>query len=386
MAPTEVLAEQHHISVRQFVGDLTVGDESTLLGDRPLRVELLTNRTTASERERLHAGLVDGSVDILIGTHALLTERVEFRALGAVVIDEQHRFGVEQRAALRGKGDDPDVLVMTATPIPRTAAMTVYGDLDVTVLDELPPGRTPITTLWARGPLEEAAAWDRVRAEVAAGHQAYVVCPLIEESEKIQARSAVEEFERLSADVLPQLRLALLHGQMPAKEREAGMSAFRAGDVDVLVATTVIEVGVDVPNATVMVILSADRFGVAQLHQLRGRVGRGAAQSHCYLLGEATTPDSEERLQAIERTTDGFELAEVDLEIRGEGTILGTRQKGRTDLKLASLRRDKDLVAKAREVAFAITDDDPALETHPDLAAEIRAMVDDEEAEFLFKS
>ena len=386
MAPTEVLAEQHFISVRAFVGDLTVGDDVSLFGDRPLRVELLTNRTTASERDRLHAGLLDGSVDILLGTHALITEKVAFKALGAVVIDEQHRFGVEQRAALRGKGDDPDVLVMTATPIPRTAAMTVYGDLDVTVLDELPPGRTPITTRWARGPLEEAAAWDKVRDEVAAGHQAYVVAPLIEESEKIQARSANEAFEALQTGELKDLRLALLHGQMPAKEREAGMAAFRRGEVDVLVATTVIEVGVDVPNATVMVILSADRFGVAQLHQLRGRVGRGADQSFCYLLGDPTTPDSEERLAAIERTTDGFELAEVDLEIRGEGTILGTRQKGRTDLKLASLRRDKDLVARARDVAFAITDDDPTLTNHPDLAAEIRAMVDDEEAEFLFKS
>jgi ATP-dependent DNA helicase RecG len=390
MAPTEVLAEQHNIAVRSFVAELTVGDEATLLGDRPLRVELLTSRTTATERTRLHAGLQDGSVDILIGTHALLTETVEFKSLGAIVIDEQHRFGVEQRAALRAKGPDdaavPDVLVMTATPIPRTAAMTVYGDLDVTILDELPPGRTPITTVWARGPLEETAAWDRVRTEVAAGHQAYVVCPLIEESEKIQARSAVEEYDRLRTEVLHDLRLGLLHGQMPAKEREAGMAAFRRGEIDVLVATTVIEVGVDVANATVMVIMSADRFGVAQLHQLRGRVGRGADQSFCYLLGEAGTPESEQRLEAIERTTDGFELAEVDLEIRGEGTILGTRQKGRTDLKLASLRRDKDLVARAREVAFAVVDEDPTLAGQPDLAAEIRALVDEEEAEFLFKS
>ena len=280
----------------------------------------------------------------------------------------------------------PDVLVMTATPIPRTAAMTVYGDLDVTVLDELPPGRTPITTVWARGELEETAAWEQVRQQVAAGHQAYVVCPLIDESEKIQARSATEEYEALRTGELADLRLGLLHGQMAAKEREAGMAAFRRGELDVLVATTVIEVGVDVPNATVMVILSADRFGVAQLHQLRGRVGRGADRSWCYLLGDAGTPDSEERLQAIERTTDGFELAEVDLEIRGEGTILGTRQKGRSDLKLASLRRDKDLVAKARDVAFAVVDEDPLLRDHPDLAAEIRALVDEEEAEFLFKS
>ena len=198
-----------------------------------------------------------------------------FKALGVIVIDEQHRFGVEQRAALRGKGDDPDVLVMTATPIPRTAAMTVYGDLDVTMLDELPPGRTPVTTHWARGPLEEAEAHQRVADEVAAGRQAYVVCPLVEESEKIQARSAIEERERLAAEVWPDLRLGLLHGQMPSKEKEAVMTAFRQRELDVLVATTVIEVGVDVPNATVMIVEDADRFGIAQLHQLRGRVGRG---------------------------------------------------------------------------------------------------------------
>jgi ATP-dependent DNA helicase RecG len=306
--------------------------------------------------------------------------------LGVVVIDEQHRFGVEQRAALRGKGDDPDVLVMTATPIPRTAAMTVYGDLDMTVLDELPPGRTPITTVWARGPLEESSAWDRVRSEVAAGHQAYVVCPLIEDSEKIEARSAEEEHDRLAAGELAGLRLGLLHGRMSAKDKEAAMADFRRGEIDVLVSTTVIEVGVDVPNATVMVIESADRFGIAQLHQLRGRVGRGAAVSYCYLLGDPTSPDGEERLAALERTTDGFELAEVDLELRGEGTIMGTRQKGRSDLKLASLRRDKDLVRSAREVAFSIVDADPLLSSHADIADEIRFLVDEDEAEFLFKS
>ena len=386
MAPTEVLAEQHDLGVRDLLRDLTVPDPATLTGDRPLRVALLTNRTTAKEREQLKTGLAEGSVDILIGTHALLEEQVEFKALGVVVIDEQHRFGVEQRAALRGKGDDPDVLVMTATPIPRTAAMTVYGDLDVTVLDELPPGRTPVRTVWARGDLEEAAAWERVRSEVADGHQAYVVCPLVEESERIQARSATEEFERLQGEELEGLRVGLLHGQMPSREKEAVMNAFRRRDVDVLVSTTVIEVGVDVPNATVMLVEDAVRFGMAQLHQLRGRVGRGAAKSWCYLLGEALTPDAEERLGALERTTDGFELAEVDLEIRGEGTVLGTRQKGRSDLKLASLRRDKEWVGRAREVAFAVVDSDPTLRSHDVLAEEVRLLIDDEEAEFLFKS
>ncbi|MDP9073660.1 MAG: ATP-dependent DNA helicase RecG, partial [Actinomycetota bacterium] len=363
MAPTEVLAEQHHLGVRALVAGLEVDDDRTLSGRRPLAVELLTNRTTAAERTRLHARLADGTVDILIGTHALLTEQVAFRALGVVVIDEQHRFGVEQRAALRQKGAEeavPDVLVMTATPIPRTAAMTVYGDLDSTVLDELPPGRTPIVTRWARGPLEEAAAWEQVRAEVGAGHQAYAVCPLVEESERIQARSATEELGRLQAGELAGLRLGLLHGQLPARDKEKVMAEFRSGVIDVLVATTVIEVGVDVPNATVMVIIDADRFGMAQLHQLRGRVGRAEAASWCYLFGAGATPEAEERLRAIERSTDGFELAEVDLELRGEGTILGTRQKGMTDLKLASLRRDKELVRQARDAAFDIVDSDPA--------------------------
>ncbi|HEX2038327.1 MAG TPA: ATP-dependent DNA helicase RecG [Acidimicrobiales bacterium] len=383
MVPTEVLAEQHHLGVRALLADVAVPDvEASLFGERPLRVELLTNRTTAADRTRLHAALRAGEVDILIGTHALLFEGVEFARLGLVVIDEQHRFGVEQRAALRGKGDDPDVLVMTATPIPRTAAMTVYGDLDMTVLDELPPGRTPVRTLWARGPLEQAQAWERVKQEVGAGRQAYVVCPLVEESERVQASSATVEFDRLRAEVFPDLRLALLHGQMRPADKEAVMAAFRRGEVDVLVSTTVIEVGVDVPNASVMVIEDADRFGIAQLHQLRGRVGRGAARSWCYLLGPPDNP----RLEAVERTTDGFELAEVDLELRGEGTILGTRQKGRSDLKLASLRRDKDLVRTAREVAFAVVDADPFLERHPALADEIRAVIEPEEAAFLFES
>ena len=391
MAPTEVLAEQHYAGVRSLLGGLTVPDDTTLMGDRSVRVELLTNRTTPTERSRLHEGLRTGTVDILVGTHALLTDEVGFASLGVVVVDEQHRFGVEQRDILKGKGRssggaDPDVLVMTATPIPRTAAMTVYGDLDTTVQDELPPGRTPVRTTWARRPLEVSAAWSKVRDEVAAGRQAYVVCPLVEDSERVQARSATEEYDRLGREELAGLPLGLLHGQMPAREKEAVMAEFRAGKVKVLVATTVIEVGVDVPTATVMVIEDADRFGMAQLHQLRGRVGRGADESWCFLLGEGSSPESEKRLEALERSTDGFHLAEVDLELRGEGTVLGTRQKGRSDLKLASLRRDRELVAQAREMAFDIVDADPTLGDHALLADEVRLMIDEDEAEFLFKS
>ena len=388
MAPTEVLAEQHLISLKSMLAGLSVPDDGSLWGQREVRVELLTNRTTGSDRANLLAGLAAGDIDLVVGTHALLTESVTFRRLGVVVIDEQHRFGVEQRSALREKsgGPVPDVLVMTATPIPRTAAMTVYGDLDTTVLDELPPGRTPVGTVWARGPLDVEAAWQTARDEIAEGHQAYVVCPLVEESERVQATSASEELVRLADGPLAGLRLGLLHGQLPSREKEDVMARFRAGQLQALVATTVIEVGVDVPNATVMVVEDADRFGIAQLHQLRGRVGRGAAKSWCYLLSETPTPEGEERLAALERTNDGFELAEVDLDLRGEGTILGTRQKGVNDLKLASLRRHRKYVALAREVAFDIVGADPALAHHPGLARELRALVDDEDREYLFKN
>jgi ATP-dependent DNA helicase RecG len=394
MAPTEVLAEQHHLSIRSLLDGLSVPAPDTLLGDRPLRVELLTNRTTATERNRIGAALRDGSVDLVVGTHALIQEAVAFRSLGVAVIDEQHRFGVEQRAALRAKAEAvPDVLVMTATPIPRTAAMTVYGDLDVSVLDELPPGRTPVRTAWARGPLEESAAWQRVREEVAAGRQAYVVCPLIEESDKLEVRSAEDTYAALAAGELAGLRLGLLHGRMSGGERATAMERFRDGGLDVLVATTVVEVGVDVANATVMVILDADRFGIAQLHQLRGRVGRGSATSWCYLLGAGSTPGAEERLTALERSTDGFELAEVDLDLRGEGTIMGVRQKGRNDLRLASLRRDRAEVARARELAFELVDAPDGLSAHPLLVEELDTLLptdgDGDEAaprEYLFKS
>ena len=275
MAPTEVLAEQHASSVRALLDGLVVLEEGSLLGERPLQVAVLTNRTRAAERRRVLAGMADGTIDLVIGTHALLSEGVEFHSLGVAVVDEQHRFGVEQRAALRGSGGGagvPDLLVMTATPIPRTAAMTVYGDLDVSVLDELPPGRTPIETCWARDPDQELDAWRSVREQVAAGHRAYVVCPLIEGSDKLEVASAEQTFEQLSTGELSTLRLGLLHGRLPAEEKQSVMDAFRSGEIDVLVATTVIEVGVDVPEATVMVILDADRFGIAQLHQLRGRV------------------------------------------------------------------------------------------------------------------
>ena len=390
MAPTEVLAEQHHRGLRELASDLTVPDENTLMGDRPVRIELLTNRTTGSERKRLLADLAAGTVDIVVGTHALIQEGVSFASLGLVVIDEQHRFGVEQRAALREKSASdltPDVLVMTATPIPRTAAMTVYGDLDVSVLDELPPGRTPITTVWARTPLDETAVWQHVCDEVAAGRQVYVVCPLIDESETLEVRSAEETFAQLSADELAGLRLGLLHGRLTSAEKEQVMTLFRAGALDVLVATTVIEVGVDVANATIMVILDAYRFGIAQLHQLRGRVGRGAQQSYCYLVGEASTPDGIARIEALVASTDGFALAEVDLDLRGEGTIMGERQKGRNDLKLASLRRDREWVVAAREAAFELVDRDPGLRDEFTLLRdEVELTLGDDAAEFLMKS
>jgi ATP-dependent DNA helicase RecG len=280
---------------------------------------------------------------------------------------------------------------MTATPIPRTAAMTVYGDLDVSVLDEMPPGRTPIETVWAQTPDEEAAAWQAVRDEVAAGRQAYVVAPLVEDSDKLEAASAEETHRRLAADELSGLSLGLLHGRVPAADKDRVMEQFRSGAVDVLVATTVIEVGVDVPNATVMVIVDADRFGIAQLHQLRGRVGRGAHRSTCYLVSKPAADGAEnvvaaERLSAMVRTTDGFELAEVDLDLRGEGTIMGERQKGRNDLKLASLRRDRDTVALAREIAFELVDERGMLTAHPALEDEVRVFLGPEDAEFLMKS
>ena len=391
MAPTEVLAEQHHQTIAALLRDLAVPDPTRLGGERPLRVELLTGSRGAAERHRAADGLAAGQVDIAVGTHALISEGVAFRALGVVVIDEQHRFGVEQRAVLRDRGPGsvtPDLLVMTATPIPRTAAMTVYGDLDVSVLDELPAGRTPVVTSWARTPLEEAQVWEAVRASVAAGRQAYVVCPVIEESDTLDVRSVLDTYEDLTGPhgELHGLRVGLLHGRVSPAEKEATMELFRSGSLDVLVSTTVIEVGVDVPNATVMAVLDAGRFGIAQLHQLRGRVGRAEHASTCFLVGEAATSDAEARLEAVVGSNDGFELAEADLELRGEGTVMGERQKGRNDLRLASLRRDKDWVAAARAVAVEMIDADPELLAHPALADEIELMLGDSDADFLLKS
>ncbi len=386
MVPTEVLAEQHFSAVRALLGDLE-GPGGMAGGE--VRVELLTSRVKGKARAAVLAGLASGDVGLVVGTHALLTEEVEFASLGAVVIDEQHRFGVEQRATLRSKGadGDPDLLVMTATPIPRTAAMVIFGDLDLMTLDELPPGRIAVTTVWLPGEdhAGQGAAWQRVRDEVAAGHRAFVVCPLVSGSARVEATSATEEFDRLGATELAGLRVGLMHGQMAAAAREEVMDRFRSGDLQVLVATTVIEVGVDVPEATVMVVESADRFGIAQLHQLRGRVGRGSDPSWCYLLGGE---EDNERLAAVAGSTDGFALAEADLRLRGEGTLLGARQKGQSDLRLASLSDPGDvaLLGEARRVAEAVVDEDPQLGEHPDLADEVRLLLSEDEGEYLFKS
>jgi ATP-dependent DNA helicase RecG len=384
MVPTEVLAEQHFTAVRALLGDL---EGPGGMAGGIVRVELLTSKVKGKARTSVLDGLASGVIGVVVGTHALLTEEVAFHSLGCVVIDEQHRFGVEQRATLRAKGTDgdPDLLVMTATPIPRTAAMVIFGDLDLTTLDELPPGRVPITTRWLPGEGAADEAWDRVRTEVAQGHRAFVVYPLVSESPRVEAKSAKEEFERLSANELSGLRVGLMHGQMATSAREEVMEQFRAGEVQVLVATTVIEVGVDVPEATVMVVESADRFGIAQLHQLRGRVGRGRDPSWCYLLGGE---DENERLAAVAASADGFALAEADLRLRGEGTLLGARQKGQSDLRLASLSDEGDieLLGEAKKAAEAIVDADPQLAEHEGLREEVGLLLSEDEGEYLFKS
>jgi ATP-dependent DNA helicase RecG len=391
MAPTEVLAEQHLASLRRDLSGLLVSDDAVLGGERDVSVQLLTGRVRAKERQAIVGGLANGSVDIVVGTHALLSDDVRFRSLGLIVIDEQHRFGVEQRSRLRdqgrersNEGADPDLLVMTATPIPRTAAMVLFGDLDVSVLDELPAGRRAIETTWAREDAEIASCWQRVRDEVAAGRRAYVICPLVEGSDKIEATSAVEERTRLATHELRGLAVGLLHGQMKSDEKELVMNQFRAGEVSVLVATVVIEVGVDVPEASVIVIEDAWRFGLAQLHQLRGRVGRSEFQSYCYLLGTPPNEDGDARLNALVATNDGFELADVDLEMRGEGTLLGARQQGRSDLKLAKLKSDEDLLIGAQTLATSMVEsDDESLAAMED---ELRLFVDEDDATYLFKS
>ena len=391
MAPTEVLADQHAIGIRSLLSELKVRfDDTTLFGDSGLRIELLTNKVKGQQRKDILAGIADGAVDIAIGTHALIQDKVSFKSLGVVVVDEQHRFGVQQRSRLRDKAQEseqglmPDILVMTATPIPRTAAMTVYGELDVSVLDELPPGRTPIVTTWVNNENDLESMWSDIRSRLNEGQQAYVVCPLIEESEKLEVASAQETFDKLMYDDLKGYTVGLLHGRMSSAEKEDIMASFRAGTTQVLVATTVIEVGVDVPNSTSMVILDSGRFGIAQLHQLRGRVGRGALSSFCYLVTQSD--EASPRVEALVASTDGFVLAEEDLKLRGEGTIMGTFQKGQSDLTLASLQRDLDLIQWAREDAVAVIEADPTLDNHALLRDELELSFNQQDEEFLFKS
>jgi ATP-dependent DNA helicase RecG len=396
MAPTEVLAGQHLRSVAALLEPigarpfLDVGDgkraaaQASLLDDAgaetpaSLTYALLTAAVTGKDRARILDGVASGDVDLVVGTHALVQEGVAFADLSLAVVDEQHRFGVHQRMALKGKGASPDVLIMTATPIPRTLALTYYGDLDVVILDELPKGRQPISTRIARTPAQRKDAYALVRREVAAGRQAFVVCAAIDESNKTEVRAAEAEAARLATDVFPDLSVELLHGRMRPAEKERVMDDFRSGRHHVLISTTVIEVGVDVPNATVMLVENAERFGLAQLHQLRGRIGRGAHASHCVLFDESKEDNEEARarLEAMVRTTDGFELADEDLRLRGEGTLFDVRQSGMPDLKLARLVDDVELVKRARSRAFAVIDGDPTLREHPTLLAELRSRFD----------
>ncbi|MEU7786768.1 MULTISPECIES: ATP-dependent DNA helicase RecG [unclassified Amycolatopsis] len=399
LAPTEVLAAQHARSLREMLGDLGQAGE---LGaaENATRVTLLTGSMGAKERKKSLLEIVSGEAGIVVGTHALIQDHVEFADLGLAVVDEQHRFGVEQRDALRtrGAGDtSPHVLVMTATPIPRTVAMTVYGDLEVSALREMPVGRSPIATTVV--PVAEKPAWferiwQRVREEVGKGHQAYVVCPRIgdeppsDKSDKRPPLAVLEVAPELEHGPLQGLKIGVLHGRMPPDDKDAVMRAFSAAKLDVLVATTVIEVGVNVPNATAMVIMDADRFGVSQLHQLRGRVGRGSVPGLCLLVTEALDGTAtRERLAAVESTTDGFELSRLDLELRREGDILGAAQSGkRSTLKLLSLLRDEDVIAASRQSAQEIVEQDPELKKYRGLAQMVDDVVDVDRAEYLEKS
>ncbi len=352
MAPTEVLAEQHFLNLER------------MLSGMGLRLALLSGRLKAAERKALLADIAAGVIDIAVGTHALIQKDVDFKRLAVVVVDEQHRFGVEQREQLADKatrgGVTPHVLHMTATPIPRTLALTLYGDLDISTIKAMPAGRRPVRT-WLVPEFKRSGAYGFIRDQLDAGRQCYVVCPLIEESEAIEARAAESEAERLAAGEFARYRVAVLHGQMPGPDKQETMRRFAAGEIQVLVATTVIEVGVDVPNATVMMIEETDRFGLAQLHQLRGRVGRGEHESCCLLFGDPKTEPAERRLAAMTTTTDGFRLADIDLEIRGEGQLFGTRQSGLPDLKLARLTRDLDVLKLARRKAAELVAADPEL-------------------------
>ncbi|MBC8449110.1 MAG: ATP-dependent DNA helicase RecG [Chloroflexi bacterium] len=354
MAPTEILAEQHYLSLSALFENLQHPQRQ-----EPLRLALLIGSLKPQEKEATQAAIAAGEVDIAIGTHALIQEVVSFHDLAFVVIDEQHRFGVQQRAALRQKGYHPHVLVMSATPIPRSLALTVYGDLDLSTIDELPPGRQPIKTRWIR-PWERERAYVFLRHQVEEGRQAFIICPLVEESETLDAKAAVEEHQRLQKQVFPDLRLGLLHGRLKGEEKEAVMRAFRERELDILVSTSVVEVGIDVPNATVMLVEGAERFGLAQLHQFRGRVGRGEQPSYCLLVSQVGEGDAAERLQALVDSQDGFVLAEKDLELRGPGDFFGTRQSGLPELRMAQLS-DLRTLELARAEAQKLFAEDPDL-------------------------
>jgi ATP-dependent DNA helicase RecG len=375
MAPTEVLAEQHYLSVSGALAGLRVN------------VVLLTGSQGAAERRATLDAIESGEAHVVIGTHALIQRSVEFGDLSLVVVDEQHRFGVSQRTLFKEKGKiRPDTLVMTATPIPRTLSLTLYGDLEVSTIDELPPGRKLVETRIV-DLAERQEAYQEVRKELDAGRQGYVICPLVEESEALEdVRAAEELYEELAREIFPDRRVGLLHGRMKTAEKREVMGSFRAGETEVLVATVVVEVGVDVPNASVIVIEGAERFGVSQLHQLRGRVCRGLHTPKCFLVADPRTEDSARRLEALVRYQDGFKLSEVDLAIRGEGTLFGSRQSGVPDLKVAQLLRDVDVLVEARREAFALVANDPMLKSpvHRPLRREIRELLGTD-VEWLFR-
>ena len=374
MAPTEVLAEQHYLSI------------SSSLKDLPVNVVLLTGSQGAAERRAAREAVASGEAHVVVGTHALIQKGVDFQNLSLVVVDEQHRFGVGQRTEFKEKGVTPDTLVMTATPIPRTLSLTLYGDLEVSLLDELPPGRKPVDTR-AISVAERYEAYESIAEELAAGRQAYVICPLVEESEALEdVRAAEELYEELVEEIFPDKRVGLLHGRMKAQEKRDVMAAFRAREIEVLVATVVVEVGVDVPNASAIIIEGAERFGLSQLHQLRGRVCRGLHPPKCFLVADPKTDDSQKRLDALCDHQDGFKLSEVDLAIRGEGTLFGARQSGMPDLKIAKLLRDVDILVEARREAFALVASDPTLRKphHRPLRREVRDLLG-KDVDWLFK-
>lgn len=407
MAPTEVLAEQLYLVLREMlsqaglsppvarpqVGGRHMGSLFQAAGGVTVRVALLTSSRAAANyldspgRPRVQEDVAAGEAQIVVGTHSLIQEGIRFRRLGVVVVDEQHRFGVSQRSTLKHKGADrrPDLLIMTATPIPRTLSMTLYGDLVLSTIDQMPPGRSPVKTRVIEKTSEGlSTAYQAIRTEVAKRRQAFVICPLIEDSEKLDVQSVTSQYLEITS-VLPDLTIDLMHGQLSSADKEAVMARFRSGETDVLVSTTVIEVGIDIPNATVMVITDAQRFGLSQLHQLRGRVGRGRHPGRCLLVADSTTPDSARRMKAMTRTTDGLELAREDLRIRGQGAVFGARQSGMGDLKLADILRDLSTMRRAKRAADSLVADDPYLRRNPLLAEEIAEVLGDD-VQWLFDS